>query len=226
VTVERIPETVVPGRRLGRHLNHDPRSRRFAATPEPVLRSVTHRLWGPVLDQYKVGACTTHALAHALNSSPLHVAGRPLLRGPDALRLYGITTGLDPYEGTYPPDDTGSDGNSACKAARQEGLLAGWEHAFTLEQALSALVRQAVIVGTVWTGGMDEPDSAGFLRPKTGRYRGGHEYALIGLDVKRRTVTMVNSWSSRWGANGRARITWDDLEWLLGQEGDLTVPLV
>lgn len=219
----RLPELPGPGR-LGRHVGHDPRSRAFAAEPL-APRTVRHRHYGPVLDQGQLGSCTGNALAQALNTGPLHRRGEPLLREKDAVALYSAATALDPFPGAWPPEDTGSDGNSVCKAARDAGRLSGWRHAFGLEQGLGALGEQPVIVGTLWTEGMDTPDGDGFLNPQSGAVRGGHEYLLLGCDARRETVTMLNSWGAGWAASGRARLRWADLGWLLDREGDLTVPL-
>lgn len=51
-----IPEQVVPGRRLGRHRNHDPRSLAYLAPAADLstLKSVRHRRMIPVLDQGEV----------------------------------------------------------------------------------------------------------------------------------------------------------------------------
>jgi hypothetical protein len=56
-----------------------------------------------------------------------------------------------------------------------------------------------------------------------GRVVGGHEVVLIGLDVAAAQVTALNSWGSGWGLNGRFKLSFSQLEWLLGQQGDATV---
>jgi hypothetical protein len=134
--------------------------------------------------------------------------------------LYHNATVLDGYPGTWPPTDTGSSGLAVAKASVKAGYVTGYTHAFGLDQCLAALVLAPVIVGTNWHQDMFTPDASGYLHP-TGTVVGGHEYALVGLDVKRARVTMLNSWSASWGRNGRAYITFDDLGTLLADSGDV-----
>lgn len=209
---------------LGRVVEHDPRSRGYLAALAPDLRTVTHRHWGPVLDQGHVGSCTGNAMSQSLNTSPLR-HGRRLLTEDDALALYGAATALDSFPGTYPPDDTGSSGLAVAKAAQTAGLIGSYHHAFGLDQCLAALALQPVLVGSEWTQDMFTPDKDGYVRP-TGSVAGGHEYTLLGLDVRRQRVTMLNNWSSSWGRNGRAYITFTDLGTLLDAQGDVTVPVL
>jgi len=204
---------------LGRIVQHDPRSFAFPAALAPALKTVNHRHYGPVLDQGQIGSCTGNAAAQALNTVPLR-HGRRLLAEIDARNLYHEATVIDGYPGTWPPTDTGSSGLAVAKAAQQSGWVSGYTHAFGLDQCLAALVLAPVIVGTNWHQDMFTPDPAGYLHP-TGAVAGGHEYALIGLDVKRKRVTMLNSWSASWGRNGRAYLTFDDLGTLLANSGDV-----
>lgn len=52
----RIPEHVIPGRRLGRHVHHDPRSLRYLVPARAgAIQSVRHDRRIPVLDQGSLG---------------------------------------------------------------------------------------------------------------------------------------------------------------------------
>lgn len=144
--------------RLGRHVYHDSRSRGFAA-PEGgagAWRSVRHQRFIPVLDQGQVGSCTGNAAAGCLGTGQFWgQATQQTLSAADAthdegeaVKLYSAATALDQIKGTYPPDDTGSDGLSVAKACQNAGLISGYTHAFSLDALLSALSTQPVIVGT------------------------------------------------------------------------------
>ena len=204
---------------LGRVVQHDPRSLAFPAALAPALKTVTHRHYGPVLDQGQVGSCTGNAAAQSLNTVPLR-HGRRLLTEIDAQGLYHEATVLDGFPGTWPPTDTGSSGLAVAKASQQAGWVTGYTHAFGLDQCLAALVLAPVIVGTNWHEDMFNPDAAGYVHP-TGAIAGGHEYTLLGINVKLARVTMLNSWSASWGRNGRAYITFADLGTLLADSGDV-----
>ena len=208
---------------LGRHVEHDPASLGWPAPRASQLVTVQHEHHGPVLDQGELGSCTGNAIAQALNTGPLLPAGRRLLTEQDAVAIYSWGTHHDGVPGVWPPTDTGSSGNAVAKAARHLGLIRSWTHAFGLQHCLEALVLQPVIVGIPWLSGMFDPRPDGTLAV-TGDVAGGHEVALIGLDVERRDVTVLNSWGSGWGMGGAARLFWSDLDFLLRQQGDVTVP--
>lgn len=204
---------------LGRHQRHDPRSRGFPAPTESFVRSAAWTLRGDVLDQSGTMACTGFALAHALNALG---KGR-LLGRDDALRLYSTATRLDDYLGVYPPDDVGSNGLAVCKAAKAEGLISAYTHAFGRDHAVQALQHGPVIAGFPWYEGMRTPDPAGFVEP-TGALVDGHQVALVGVNIAHGYVTAVNSWGPDWGHKGFFRLRFDVLDRLLDQGGDVTCP--
>src|SRR3974390_862685 len=119
---ERI-RPITPRNCLGRHIEHDERSKRF-----PVARlakgpkSATYQRHCPPFDQGALGSCTGNAMAGVLMTEPFWTTGR-LLTESDAVRLYSEATHLDNIRGNYPPDDTGSSGLAVAKAAKKEGWI-------------------------------------------------------------------------------------------------------
>ena len=217
----------MPG--LGRKVEHDPRSRRFAAAPAPRIVS---RLWSheaPVLNQGELGSCTGNALAQLLNTNKFRISRSKGRRHPgwlnqdDALRLYSRATVLDQWDGQFPPDDTGSSGIAATKAGVEEGFFTRYEHAFGLQNMLGVVMKQPVITGTVWYDSMSYPVN-GIVQAQ-GRILGGHEYVVLGIDVSRRLVICLNSWGPRWGVKGRFYISFESFDRLLREYGDVTVPI-
>lgn len=214
-------------RRLGRHVAHDSRSRRFSVRPRAIeeLRSVRHEIGIDVLNQGELGSCTGNAAVHALASNPFVDTLSPhFFDAPQdsAIQLYSAATKLDPWPGEWTPDDTGSNGLSVAKAMQDRGLIAGYRHALGLEACLTALASSVVMIGTTWRGGMYDVSSTGRIRP-TGAAQGGHEYVLDELDVERQRVWMRNSWGASWGVQGRAWLSFADLAALLDDFGDVTV---
>ena len=55
--------------------------------------------------------------------------------------------------------------------------------------------------------------------------RGAHEPMADELLVDERLVGFSNSWSPEWGFQGRFYLGWGDLERLLGEQGDVIVPV-
>ncbi|MEV4438528.1 hypothetical protein AB0K09_05815 [Streptomyces sp. NPDC049577] len=223
------------GGRLGRHVEHDPRSRAYALSEDllpAVYASVEHTVRIPVLDQGRLGSCTGNAAEALVGSEPLYAAipatvpGRPVGDAAtdegQAIALYATATHLDAIHGQYPPTDTGSTGLAVAKAAQKAGLIAGYQHAFGLEATLRALTATPLIVGVNWYEGFDTPDATGRVAI-SGEVRGGHEFLLYGIDAEQQTVLARNSWGTGWGAGGCFSFSFDDLGRLLDEHGDATV---
>jgi hypothetical protein len=189
--------------------------------PRPLKTVLWERAGGP-FDQGDIGSCTGQAIAGALNTVPLN-GGRPLLDEADALNLYSRATHLDHFKGLYPPDDTGSSGLAACKAAKQLGLIVTYRHAFGLDHALQALQLGPVITGVSWYEGFDRPDRHGRVHI-AGQIRGGHEFEVVGYDPATRLVAAWNSWGPGWGVGGMFFFLASDWDRLLHEHGDVTVP--
>ena len=221
----RVIDTEMPNR-FGRHVNHDSRSRNYAFRAAAPLVSTVHSRVIPILDQGNLGSCTGNAAIGAIGTSPL-IEALPkgtVLDEAKAVDAYSWATEMDPFDGVYPPDDTGSDGLSVAKACKRMNLISGYQWAFTLADALAAIMSYPVITGVNWYEGMDNPDSTGRVRV-TGDVLGGHEFEVLGLDVDAKTVLCANSWGRGWGAAGYFTMTWDDWGRLLSEEGDVTVLL-
>ncbi|MFI2184625.1 C1 family peptidase [Streptomyces sioyaensis] len=227
------------GGRLGRHVEHDPRSRAYALSEDllpSAYTSATHAVRIPVLDQGNVGSCTGNAAEALTGSDPLYdaipstVTARPTGDATaderQAVALYAAATRLDSIQGVYPPTDTGSTGLAVAKAVQKAGLISGYQHALSLDSALKALTAAPLIVGVNWYEGFDTPNTAGLVKA-TGSVRGGHEFLLYGIDASAKTVLARNSWGTEWGADGCFTFSFDDLGRLLDEDGDATlfVPL-
>jgi hypothetical protein len=232
--VRRLPEAPDLPHPLGRHVQHDPRSRSFAFTaPEPLpLQDVAWRRRVPAYDQGQLGSCTANALCGALSTLPHRHRFRSQR---NIVGVYSAATQIDPFDGAYPPEDTGSSGLAVAKVALSRGWISQYRHIFRFEDLLQALMVGALIEGTIWghDGFHPEPDGRVHF---TGGIAGGHEYETFGVDVERRRLWHWNSWGSNWGAGpqvppagqirgsaGAFYTTWQDTEDALAQDGDATV---
>lgn len=229
---ERIPST---DPRLKRHVHHDSESRRYALdTSGLTITTVRHQRRIPVLDQGQLGSCTGNAGIGCLGTDPFYATIpsrlQPLLVAQGsysfdeagAVQLYSDATKADSYPGEYPPTDTGSDGLTIAKVLTKAGEISGYQHTFTLTDALKALSVTPVITGVSWYDGMFTPDPDGRVRP-TGNLAGGHEFVVDEVDADRQRVWFTNSWGPGWGVQGRAYLSWDDWGTLLADKGDVTV---
>jgi hypothetical protein len=236
MTVTIIDES--PRFRLGRHIEHDPRSRAYAlddALAEHFndgLGSVSWENHTGILDQRQLGACVGFATAESCgtgrNFDALDVIRRNSLvadgysRG---IEFYRQATQLDNIPGEYPPTDTGSSGIGGAKAAQKMGYISGYLHAFTLAAALKALQLGPIICGTNWYEGMFDTTNVGEVQI-SGQVSGGHEWMAYGYDAPTGHILAQQSWGD-WGLRGRFWVTTATFERLLGEKGDVTsfVPL-
>jgi hypothetical protein len=215
---------------LGRHVEHDERSRNFAAmVPAVKPKTVLWAHSAPVLDQGQLGSCTGNALAQWLNTDYARMHEFDGLRAPlteaAAVELYSAATRIDNVPGHYPPVDTGSSGLAVCKAGVRAKYLTAYRWVFAFNALLLALQTSPVITGTGWYTDMFTPDRNNIIRP-TGDLQGGHEYLILGADLERERLTILNSWGPGWGRNGRAFISFTSFGRLLRDHGDVTVPIL
>lgn len=230
VTRRTIPWYAADGGRvlpLGRHVNHDSRNLQYAyQRTAPALQTVLLKRNIPILDQGDVGSCTGNGEVGCLGCDPNYEAlpaGHPALDETLALTVYSGAETID-GDGPYPPNDNGSSGPSAAKAAMQLGLISGYTHCLSLADVLDALQTQAVSIGINWYDSFDNPPANGLLTISPGaQVRGGHEPMLRGIDVTAQTVFGDNSWGTSWGVNGSFTMGWATLERLLSEQGDGTV---
>jgi hypothetical protein len=127
----------------GRNVKHDSRSLAYPFTHsrDITVNSVKWSRRVNVFDQGQIGDCTSNALQGALGTDPyfasietLAASVRPTFtEGAVSQPLsiignYHTQTEDDDYAGTYPPDDTGSDGLTAATLAKKLGWCSGYTH--------------------------------------------------------------------------------------------------
>jgi hypothetical protein len=218
LTTDRVPQL---SPLLGRNLVHDRRSRGFALEApidQSRWRSRNVRVIDPIPNpRQRVGSCTGCAEAMMLNSSGNRQLGR-VLDMDDAELLYSLASFDDPWPGGWPPEDTGSSGLAAAKAAQRVGWGAEYFWEFRGADGVVEAIQQgrALSVGTWWYASMMDLDSSRIVSPRGGIV-GGHQYLARGYD-KTRDLVLCRCW---WGVEFRDFwISRLDLDALLRDGGD------
>jgi hypothetical protein len=218
---------------LGRHVLHDERSREYDAATlisgAPHIASIMHKCHTEPWDQGQIGSCTANAALGVLMTDPFWQKGKWGFRESDALRLYEEETRLDNslIPGSYPPVDTGSTGLWSMKALKAAGYISSYRHAFSLNTALQLLMQYPVSSGLPWYNSMFEPDRNHFIHLEASSgIAGGHQVAVVGVDVAQQAVRIRNSWGTSWGDGGYCWLSWGDWGALLKQRGDVVVPVI
>lgn len=212
--------------RLGRQCVHPEANRRFALPPArgAVLpqTSFTHRIYNPwpLLGQ-RYGYCTLVSEAVQLNAVGNRRRGRVLDRD-WCEQWYPYATHVDPFDGEYPPTDTGSSGWAASMTARDAGEADRVEWLFgDATQTVETLRDRTVSVGTWWTDQMWNVDPVSGLIGRGGNRVGGHQWTLVGWNHRMKAVKGV-CWWERWGIRGTGyfHIALDHLHELVMDDGD------
>lgn len=215
--------------RLARLKLFDERSRKFtvrAATKGKKPRSFTWRCdaW---LDQGQEGACVGFSLAHELVARPAVVKG---INAKFAVeKIYWEAQRNDPWEGgSYPgakPRYEGTAVLEGIKAVQKLGYIEEYRWAFGLQDLILAVGHLGpAVLGVPWYEGMFAPAPCQHIHVH-GAVVGGHAILCNGVNVKKRTFTLHNSWGKSWGTQGEAQISWDEMDRLLHEEGEAVIPL-
>lgn len=223
--------------RLGRHQVHDAllpeRDARKLSILDRFLpiKSAAHKESQPVFDQGGIGSCTANAALGCLVTEPFTKTGVTYTED-DAVALYELETRLDDSQipGTYPPEDTGSTGPWSMMALEQQGKIKSYHHTRNLHVALRLLNHGPISIGVTWYESMftvfDQDGVKMITVDEHGEVVGGHQVCVTANDVERQRVLIRNSWGTEWGDQGHAWLSWNDLDLLLEDGGDVTQPVV
>lgn len=252
IKIPQSPDNPLP---LGRHIEHDDRSRNFGveAVPAAQLKNQAWSNYIPILDQSDLlaqgivlagnpdalSSCTGNAGIAAIGTWPLWMKQQPSLRRAlksamqaeiHAIDLYASATELagftadDGSPDTYPPHDDGCTGLATAKAMVNLGYISSYQHVFSgVTGLVTALQSGPVMVGTNWYESMFDPKPDGTFEI-SGAVAGGHEYLADAVWIDLKLIRFRNSWTPAWGDEGCFFGTFDQVDRLLGEQGDVVLP--
>lgn len=208
---------------LGRNVQHDPRSRAFAmALPidRASWRTKSIRIYDPLPNPNQViGNCTGCQKAMAFNAYGQRKIG--VVHNMDfANKVYSWASANDPWQGQWPPDDTGSSGLAAAQAAQALGVGGEYRWLFGgADEIVQAIMDGMTVgVGTWWYEGLFNRNESGRIEP-TGQKVGGHQWTVRGYD-KYRDWVLGRCW---WGEYRDFWIKREHLNDLVMDDGDANV---
>lgn len=180
------------------------------------------------LDQGSEGACVGFSLAHELIAKPVVVKGVTPTFAIE--KIYWEAQKIDQWAGgSYPgakPRYEGTSVLAGVKVVKALGYISEYRWAFGLEDLILAVGRCGpAVIGVNWYEGMFEPHSCGYLHV-TGELAGGHAILCKGVNIKAEYFILHNSWGTTWGDNGDAKISFEEMELLLNEDGEAVVPLM
>lgn len=179
--------------------------------PHPVSK-----VWksGDVLDQADTNSCVGHACYQLQVSEPMVRSNPPL----SPFDIYNQARLIDEW-GDNDDVDAGTSIRAGLNVLKNNGVIRGYYWGFDVQQVLDYLLLYGPLVfGTRWPNSMMNVDGDGFVHPE-GRGGGGHAYFAHSASWKNKTVTFRNSWGEGWGKNGDFRMSFNDVEKLLKEDG-------
>lgn len=212
---------ITSDRKLDRTIYFDPRSKDYPVTAVLPTKQPRSYTWGleQRFDQGKEGACVGFAWTGELAARQKPVPG---LSNSTAQWMYKEAQKIDEWPGeNYPGTSVLAGG----KVAQKTGSIKEYRWAFSLLDVIMAVGYAGPgVLGVNWYEGMYDTDSNGFIKP-IGRWVGGHAIVIRGVSIKGKYVLLTNSWGGDWGDNGNCKLSFDDLDKLLHQQGEFCIPV-
>lgn len=174
--------------------------------------------WG---DQGTTPHCVAYSWVHWLVEGPTTQLRRRFRKGIipyDPPTLYNEAQKVDEWVGE---NYAGTSVRAGAKILRSRGFISSYAWAWDLDTTIQAILTKGpVVVGTTWLYDMFFPDKNGIIKA-SGDFMGGHAYLLDGINVNKKMFRIKNSWGKSWGKKGFAYISFDDMEKLILDNGEV-----
>lgn len=217
----KVVETEFP---LGRTHKPDERDNNYLIENHLLTSSrsrvtITSRYWddnGWWGNQGNTPHCVGFSWAHWLEDGPIGQPGVAPIIQPKI--IYENAQKLDEWPGE---NYDGTSVRGGVKYLQQVGKVRNYYWGYTLQTLIDSVLNIGpVVVGTNWYRNMFFPDRNGNIRIG-GILAGGHAYVINGVDINKRIFRMKNSWGRSWGINGSAYISFNDMERLIRENGEI-----
>lgn len=166
----------------------------------PLVLAARTVFWDPLnpipLDQGNVGRCTGYSACEQLSTKPFGLTSTAA-RG-DAI-YHEATCNFDSFVGCWPPDDTGSDCESAARAAVKLGFIAAYDVVYTLADMKSRITIGPGVFCSNWSTPQFTTDRCGLTHYDPNMIEGGHARALVAYSVELKRFAERNTWGPKFG---------------------------
>ena len=206
---------------LGRQMSIDIRDRNYLikdkvkVTPKKITSKywADNEWWG---DQGKTPQCVGYAWAHWIEDGPVTHGGIAPIISPTL--IYNEAQKIDEWPGE---NYDGTSVRAGAKYLKNTNKINSYYWAYDINTLINTVLNIGpVVVGTYWYLRMFYPDRSGLIRIG-GPIVGGHAYVINGIDTNKKLFRIKNSWGRRWGINGSAYISFNDMSRLIMMNGEI-----
>jgi hypothetical protein len=160
--------------------------------------------------------CVGYAWSHWIEDGPVKHGGVPPIVNPTT--IYREAQKIDEWVGE---NYDGTSVRAAAKYLKNTNKIKAYLWTYDINVLITTvLTKGPVVVGTNWYSSMSYPDKNGLIKT-TGRIVGGHAYVINGVDTIKKQFRIKNSWGTSWGKNGHAFISFNDMNRLIKQNGEV-----
>lgn len=173
--------------------------------------------WG---DQGRTSECVGYAWAHWIEDGPIKHGGKAPIVHPTI--IYKEAQKIDEWPGE---NYKGTSVRAGAKYLKSIGRIDSYLWTYDLNVLISTvLTKGPVVAGTNWYSSMNRPDKNGMIRA-SGVKTGGHAYVINGVDTIKKQFRIKNSWGRSWGKKGHAFISFNDMNKLIKQRGEICLAI-
>jgi hypothetical protein len=207
---------------LGRKFAPDARDKNFplsASIPATISRPIRKQwaIWWKG-DQGSTSQCVGYSWHGLLRARPL------TQYDPKPDFIYHEAQKVDEWPGEEPTYE-GTSVRAGAKVLLSEGKIKEYRWAFNVDTVLNWLGNKGpVVMGTIWTVNMFNHQQGVVRIGDPTDIAGGHCYLAIGYNDQSKLITFQNSWGRSWGDNGRFYISYDEVDYLIKQDGEACTP--